>query len=109
MTNINSPTTKFPINKKFVEWLDADAGRAQYFSKVDPVLVPPMISKLKAGRMPVRFEIALRLERAQKPSDSPLKAEDLLTFKQDLELLRYVRGIDPAPPLVQVKRKAAAK
>lgn len=88
---------KFTPSNKFVAWLNADVGRAQYFGRVDPLLVPPLISKIKAGAVACRFETALRIERAQKPSDTPLRAEDLLTFEEDLALLRFVRGLEAAP------------
>ena len=83
-----------------VEWLEQGQGRAAYFHKVDAGLFPSMISKIKSGHLPVSFEVAIRLERAQKASDTPLKAEDLMTFLQHRALYRYVTGIDPAPAQV---------
>jgi hypothetical protein len=89
----------------FVAWLEAEEGRAAYFQRVDPRLFPPLISKFKKGEVPITYEYACRLERAQKPSDTPLKAEELMTFLEDRQLHRYVTGLDPRPPLVEVPRK----
>jgi hypothetical protein len=90
----------YPIPEVFIDWLESGMGRAQYFGKVDPLLPPPLISKIKAGRVPITFEYACRLERAQKPSKAPFKAGDIMTFEQDRDLYRYVAGLDPAPPPV---------
>ena len=85
------------VNKRFVEWLDGNIGRAQHFSKVDAFLSPPMISKMKKGELPISFETALRLERAQKPGPDRITAEEMMSYKEDIALLRYVRGQEPAP------------
>lgn len=83
-----------------VAWLDGGKGRAAHFARVDPILHAPVISKIKSGRIAVTFEYACRLERAQKPSDNPFKAVDIMTFEQDRDLYRYVSGQDPAPEYV---------
>lgn len=89
----------------FADWLAAGQGRAEYFHKVDPGLFPPLISKMKAGILPITFEYAIRIERAQKASDNPLKAELLMTFVESRQLYRYVTGQEPAPPQVEkIKR-----
>lgn len=93
----------------FVEWLDAAIGRSAYFSKVDPGLFPPIITKMKKGLIPITFEYAIRLERAQAPSDAPLKAIDLMTFQEHRELYLYVTGQAPAPkPLFTPRRNPVA-
>lgn len=97
-----------------VEWLAGGLGRAAHFQRVDPILHAPIISKIKNGRIPVTFEYAIRLERAQKPSSKPFKADEIMTYEQDKELYRYVSGQEPAPPYVphvrasSKPRKAAA-
>lgn len=83
-----------------VDWLNAEPGRAAHFARVDPILHAPIISKIKAGRIPVTFEYAVRLERAQKPSSTPFKAVDIMTYQQDQQLYRYVSGQESAPPYV---------
>lgn len=88
-----------------VDWLEDGDGRAAYFSKVDPVLSAPTISKIKFGRIPITFELAVRMERAQKVTMHPLKAIDLMTFERDRELYRYVTGQEPAPEQVKIVRK----
>lgn len=88
----------------FIQWLKESQGRAEYFHKVDDRLVPPMISKMKKGILPITFETAVRLERAQKASDNPLKAELLMTFLEDRKLYRYVTGQDAAPAQVVTPR-----
>lgn len=108
-----SPNTEagkppYPPPAKFVAWLEADPGRAQYFSKVDPGLFPSTISKMKYGLIPITFEYAYRLERAQKPSDTPLKAGELMTFIQHQALYRYVTGQEPAPTLEQAEAQQQA-
>lgn len=92
-----------------VAWLEAETGRAAHFERVDPILHAPIISKIKAGRIPVTFETAIRLERAQKPSDNPFKAIDIMTYEQDRALYRYVSGQDPAPPYVPFVRKIGGR
>lgn len=82
---------------EFVAWLDAEKGRANYFKKIDPGLFPPIICKMKKGMIPITFEYAIRIERAQKPSDTPLRAVDLMTFQESRELYRYVTAPTPAP------------
>lgn len=89
----------------FIAWLEAEEGRAAYFQRVDPRLFPPLISKFKKGEVPITFEYACRLERAQKASDQPLTAESLMTFLEDRQLYRYVTGQDPRPAPVEVVRK----
>lgn len=91
---------RYPRPEYFAKWLEEESGRAQYFSKVDPSLYPPMIAKIKMGVLPITFETAIRLERAQKASNNPLKAELLMTFAEHIELYRYVTGQDPAPAQV---------
>lgn len=101
--------TRYPVPQLFVEWLDGGLGRGQYFGKVDPLLPPVLISKMKAGIAPITFEYAVRLERAQKPSREPFKAIDIMTFSQDQELYRYVTGQEPAPaPVVKTVRPSLA-
>lgn len=89
----------------FVAWLDEEPGRAAYFHKVDPGLFPSLISKMKAGTIPISLEQAVRLARAQKPSDNPLEPESLMTYVEHREFYRYAIGIDPAPAPVEVTRK----
>jgi hypothetical protein len=96
-----------------VAWLKDELGRAAHFERVDPILHAPIISKIKNGRIPVTFEYAIRLERAQKPSDKPFTADQIMTYEQDKELYRYISGQEPAPPYVPhvratKKPKAAA-
>jgi hypothetical protein len=93
----------------FVAWLEAEPGRSAYFGKVDDGLYPPLITKMKQGRLPITFEYAVRLERAQKPSDNPLRAEDLMTYVEHRELYRYVTGRDPAPAPIVVARAPRAR
>lgn len=110
-TMTDSARPRFPINILFTDWLDAEEGRANYFSRVDPRLTPPIISKMRHGRYEITFEYAMRLERAQKPSDSPLRAEDLVTTPEARSIVRYVRGIEAAPepkPLKRPKNKPSA-
>jgi hypothetical protein len=98
-------STRYPVPQLFAEWLEGGLGRGQYFGKIDPLLPPVLISKMKAGIAPITFEYALRLERAQKPSKEPFKAIDIMTFSQDQELYRYVTGQEPAPaPVVKTVR-----
>lgn len=103
----STPTkNKYTPPPVLVAWLAGEDGRAAHFARVDPILHAPVISKLKAGRIPVSFEYAFRLERAQKPSATPFKAVDIMTYQQDKELYRYVTGQEPAPayvPLVRAK------
>jgi len=98
----------YPPNPRFLAWLAGETGRAAYFELVDPILNQALISKLKAGRVPITFEYAFRLERAQKPSSNPLKAIELMTFEVDQELCRYVTGEAPAPAMVKKERKPRA-
>lgn len=84
----------------FIDWLAGEQGRAEYFHKVDPGLFPPLISKMKSGIVPITFEYAVRLERAQKASATPLRAELLMTFLESRALYRYVTGQELAPPQV---------
>lgn len=107
MSTVKTPQYIPPAH--FVAWLEADVGRAAYFSKVDPGLFPPIISKMKAGTVPITFEYACRLVRAQKPSDSPLTAEALMTFKEHRQLYRFVTGQDAPPPPVEVVRQPRAR
>lgn len=97
--------TNYPRPAGFIAWLEAEEGRAAYFHRVDTRLFPPLISKFKKGEVPITFEYAVRLERAQKPSANPLKAEELMTFLEDRQLYRYITGLDPAPAPVEVVRK----
>lgn len=97
--------TPYTCPAHFVAWLEAEEGRAAYFHKVDNRLFPPLISKFKKGEVAITFEYAVRLERAQKPSDNPIKAEELMTFLEDRQLYRYVTGQDPAPAPIEVIRK----
>jgi hypothetical protein len=90
----------------FVAWLDEALGRSAYFGKIDPGLFPPIITKMKRGLIPITLEYALRLERAQMPSDKPLKAYDLMTFQEHRDLYLYVTGQQPAPaPIPRPPRK----
>lgn len=91
-----------------IDWLSAEKGRGAYFSKVDPGLFPAMISKMKAGIIPITFEYAVRLERAQKASATPLRAELLMTFIEHRALYRYATGQDPAPDQIVKAKKATA-
>jgi hypothetical protein len=104
MKPIKPPTAHVPP-PHFVRWLAEEAGRAAYFSKVDPALFPSLVSKFKHGSLPITLDYAIRLERAQKASDNPLRAEDLMTFVEDRQLYRYVIGRDPAPPQIPFVRK----
>ena len=88
---------KYPVPQFFVDWLKEGVGRSAYFSRKDPALAPSVISKMKSGRIPITFEYAVRIERAQKPTKNPLKAYDLMTFKEHRELYLYVTGQAPAP------------
>lgn len=83
-----------------VAWLNAEKGRAAHFQRVDNILHAPVISKIKQGRIPVTFEMAFRLERAQMPSAQPFRAVDIMTYEQDQALYRYVSGQEPAPEYV---------
>lgn len=107
--NTASAVPQYTPPAYFINWLEQGPGRAAYFHKVDPGLFPPMISKMKAGLLPISFEIAIRLERAQKASDNPLKAEELMTFLEDRRLYRYVTGRDAAPAQLVKVRKSAAR
>lgn len=98
---------RYPRPDYFADWLEAESGRAQYFSKVDPSLYPPMIAKMKSGVLPITLETAVRLERAQKASTTPLKAELLMTFVQHRELYRYVTGQEAAPAQVPKATRAS--
>lgn len=109
MSNSNKPEITYTPPPVLVKWLGQEVGRAAHFSRVDPILHPPIISKIKAGRIPVTFEYACRLERAQKPSDNPFCAADIMTYEQDRELYRYLRGLDPAPVYVPHERAPRAK
>ncbi len=102
------PKGRYPLNQKFNDWLNDLPGRAQYFQKIDPFLTAPMISKIKYGAIPITLETAVRIERAQKPSARPLKAEDLVTFSEDRELVLYMRGQVPPPPPAIEKEKPQA-
>lgn len=93
----------------FADWLEAETGRAHYFQHVDPGLYPPMIAKMKAGVLSITFETAIRLERAQKASNNPLKAELLMTFQEHRDLYRYVSGQAPAPDQLDVTRKTTER
>jgi hypothetical protein len=95
----------YPVSQTLIDWLDGGRGRGEYFSKVDPLLPPTRISKIKVGRVPITFEDACRLARAQKPSDNPFKPDEIMTFAQDRELYRYVIGEIPAPAEVDCTRK----
>jgi hypothetical protein len=108
MTSTTKPQPYIPP-AHFVAWLDAEEGRAAYFSKVDPGLFPPLITKMKKGEIPITFEYAVRLERAQKASNERLTAESLMTFLEHRQLYRYVTGQEPAPAPVQVVRKPRAR
>lgn len=96
---------RFVLPHGFIAWLEEDSGRAAYFSKVDPGLYQATISKMKNGIIPITFEYAIRLERAQKASPNPLKAEQLMTFLEHRELYRYVTGQEPAPAQLEIVRK----
>lgn len=113
MAENNSTQKKltYPPPAVLVAWLDGGLGRAAHFARADPILHGPIISKIKSGRIPVTFEYACRLERAQKPSDKPFRAVDIMTFDQDRELYRFVSGQEPAPayvPHVRAKHKPRA-
>lgn len=95
----------YPVSNQFIEWLESGMGRSAYFGKVDPLLSPPVISKIKAGRTPIDFATAIRLERAQKLSTAPFKAVDIMTFKEDQALYLYVSGQELAPAPVQRQRR----
>lgn len=82
----------YPPSPRFVAWLNAGRGRAESFVDRDPGLVPTTISKLKNGVSPISFELACRIERAQKPSDDPLRAEDIASFVEDRELIKFIRA-----------------
>ena len=84
----------------FRNWLEGGLGRAEYFHKVDEGLFPSLISKMKNGHTPITFEYACRLERAQKASATPLKAELLMTYQEHRDLFRFIMGMEPAPPQI---------
>lgn len=94
-----------------VAWLAEGKGRAAHFQRVDKLLLAPIISKIKVGQIPVTFEYAIRLERAQMPSDNPFKADQIMTYQQDRALYRYITGQEPAPAYVPHVRatRASAK
>lgn len=94
----------YPITEFFVEWLESGMGRAAYFARIDPLLTAPLLSKMKTGAVPISFEYAFRLERAQKASKTPFKAVDIMTFEQDRALYRYAIGKEPAPAQLVTKR-----
>lgn len=89
--------TRYVPPEYFSNWLEAGVGRAAYFSRIDPGLFPSLISKFKSGDLAITFEYAVRLERAQKASPNPLKAEQLMTFTDHREYLRYITGQQAAP------------
>jgi hypothetical protein len=103
----NKPPYRLP--QVLIDWLEQETGRAAHFARVDPLLHAPIISKIKAGRIPVTFEYACRLERAQKPSSNPFRAVDIMTWNQDKELYRFVSGQEPAPAYVPFERKKPTK
>lgn len=76
-----------PVSPHFIAWLDAERGRAEFFTKMDPSLPQSLIAKIKAGRRPIRWTLALRLAIAQKPSDDPIDARDLCTYLEDRVML----------------------
>lgn len=92
-----TPYTPPPVLLKF---LNGGLGRAAYFSKVDPGLFPAIISKMKAGVLPISFEFAIRMERAQQPSDTPFTADQIMTFEEHQALYRYVTGQEPRPSAI---------
>ena len=83
-----------------VAWLDGGKGRAAHFQRADDILHAPIISKMRTGRIPVTFEYACRLERAQKPSDNPFTADQIMTYEEDIALYRYISGQEPKPAYV---------
>ena len=83
-----------------VAWLNGGRGRAAHFQRVDAILHAPIISKMLAGRIPVTFEYACRLERAQMPSSTPFRADEIMTYEEDRQLFRYVSGQESAPAYV---------
>lgn len=97
---------KYPQPKRLVEWLNEEPGRAAFFTRMDPMINQPSLSKMKAGIVPVTLADAIRLERAQKASKKPLKALELMTFEEDRILYRYVTGMEPAPEQVKIVRKS---
>lgn len=89
----------YPVSSAFVAWLasasstgKARNGRAAVFVTKDAALTPSVISKLKHGNLPITFEHAARLERAQADSDEPLFAEDLCTYAEDASLVKFIRA-----------------
>jgi len=111
MTNPTPTPAKAPYTAPahFVAWLDAEKGRGAYFEKIDRGLFAPLITKLKTGWLPITFELAVRLERAQKPSDQPLRALDLMTFLEHRDLYLYVTGQQPAPAPLEPRPRATRK
>lgn len=90
---------KYPVSSAFVAWLSSAPnaggirnGRAAVFATKDVALTPSVISKLKHGNLPITFEHAARLERAQADSDEPLFAEDLCTYAEDANLVKFIRA-----------------
>lgn len=119
--NMTDKTAVIPAGSKdkyvpapaLVAWLTGEKGRAAHFQRVDPILHAPIISKILAGRIPVTFEYAVRMARAQKPSATPFTADEIMTYEEDKQLFRYVSGQEPAPvvaPHIRAKPqpKAAA-
>lgn len=92
---ITKSEPKYPPSERFASWLNAGRGRAEYFSKADPVLVPTTISKMKNGVVPISFELACRIERAQKPTDDPLRAEEIASYIEDRTLIAFMRSTTP--------------
>ncbi len=104
-SNETDVTERYPVAPHFVAWLNEEPGRAAYFHRIDKQLYPPLISKMKAGLIPISLEFAVRLARAQKPSANPLDPESLMTFVESRQWYRYAIGKDPAPTPVDVTRK----
>jgi hypothetical protein len=105
----NKKQALYPVPQILVDWLDEEFGRAAHFQRVDPILHPPIISKLRKGEIPVTFEYAFRLERAQMASDAPFKAVDIMTFEQDRQLYRYATGQEAAPVVPKWVRQYPSK
>lgn len=78
--------------ERFIEFLDSGKGLGQHFHLMDPTLTPAHISKFRHGILPISFEFAVRLEKAQKHTVNPFKAEDIVTDPADVALIKFLRG-----------------
>lgn len=90
--NTLPPKNRVPVSDVLVKFLDGKRGAAHHFADNDDGLVPAVISKMKHGRLPITFEHAVRLERAQPASDKPFKAEEICSYAEDRSLIEFLRN-----------------